>query len=41
MYAQNVSEVVRSCKCMHLGGKCVLLREVVSLVQECPRGSTM
>ena len=29
---------------MHLSGKCVLLREVVSLVQECPRlqrGSTV
>ena len=30
---QNVSEVFRSWKCAHLGGKCVLFREVVSLVQ--------
>ena len=32
---QNVSEVFRSWKCMHLDGKCVLFREVVSLVQGC------
>ena len=41
---RDVSEVFRSWKCMLLGGKCVLFREVVSLVQGCSglhRGSTV